>query len=172
MATGNWNNTDGLYLKYGTSKAVPATAGDFVSPGGLRVIELKIADLTTLTTTAAIQDDNVYVPTNCIIEQVEVIADTAATSGGSATLNIGLMKDDRSTTISDTALISAAALTTIDGTGEKTTYVLGTSGAGTKIGTTIGSDRGYITAKYGTAAFTAGAVTVRILYRGTGTITQ
>lgn len=172
MVSGNWNNNDGLYLKYGTSKATAAAAGDFLAYGSNRIIELKISDLTTLTTTAAILDDNVYVPTNCIIEQVEIISDTAATSGGSATLSVGLMKDDRSTTISDTALISALALTSIDGTGEKTTLTLGSTSAGTKIGTTIGSDRGYITAKYGTAAFTAGAVTIRIYYRGTGTITQ
>lgn len=172
MVGGTWYNTDGLYLKYGTTKAVPNIGGDFRMPGELRVMEIKIPDLTTLTSTAAIIDDTLFVPTNCIIEQVETVSDTAATSGGSATLNIGLMKLDRTTTISDTALVNAMALTSIDGTGEKTTLVLGSTGAGSKIGTNIGTDVGYITAKYGTAAFTAGAVTVRIKYRGVGTITQ
>lgn len=169
---GSWNNSDGLYIKYGTDKATAAKSGDFLAYGDLRCIELKIGDLTALTSSAVIMEDNLFVPTNCIIEEVQVISDTAATSGGSATLNIGLIQDDRSTNISDTALVAALALTAIDGTGEKTTLVLGSTGAGTKIGTTIGSNRGYITAKYGTAAFTAGAVTVRVYYRGTGTITQ
>lgn len=171
MASGNWNNNDGLYLKYGTSKATPAAAGDFRAPGGNRIIEVKISDMSTLTTSAAILDDNVFVPTNCIIEFIEVIADTACTSSGTGTFSVGLMKDDRTTTISDTALISAAAFSTLDGQGEKTTYVLGTSGSGTKVGTTIGTDRGYITAKV-SAAYQTGAVTLRISYRGVGTITQ
>ncbi len=171
MASGNWNNNDGLYLKYGTSKATPATAGDFLAYGSNRVIEFKITDMSTLTTSSVIQEDNVFVPTNCIIEFIEVIADTACTSSGSGTFSVGLYKDDRTTAISETALLSAVAFSTLDGQGEKTTYTLGTSGAGTKVGTTIGSDRGYISAKV-SAAYQTGAVTIRIHYRGTGTITQ
>lgn len=171
MVTGNWNNNDGLYLKYGTSKAVPATAGDFLGLGSNRIIEFKIADMSTLTTSSVIQEDNLFLPTNCIIEFVEVIADTVCTSSGSGTLSVGLYKDDRTTAISETAILSAFPFASIDAQGEKTIVPVAGTGAGTKIGTTIGSDRGYLSAKV-SAAYQTGAVTIRIHYRGTGTITQ
>jgi hypothetical protein len=169
---GSWMNNDGLYLKFGTTKATPGTAGDFLSYGETRDIEFVISDLTTLTTTAAIIDDNTWVPANVIIESVQIFTDTAATSGGSATLSIGLMGNDRTTTVSDTAFVSALAFTAFDAAGETTLISAGSSGAGTKVGTTVGATTGYITAKYGTAVFTAGAIRVRIRYRGFGTITQ
>lgn len=169
---GTWLNNDGLYLKFGPTKTTPAAAGDYLSYGETRDIEITISDLTTLTTTAAIIDDNTWVPANVIIESVQVFADTAATSGGSATLSIGLMQNDRTTTVSDTAFVAALAFASFDAAGETTLLTTGVTGAGTKVGTTVGTTTGYITAKYGTAAFTAGAVRIRIRYRGFGTITQ
>lgn len=168
MTSGNWMNSDGLYIQYGTSKATPATAGDYLSYGETREIELTV-DLTTLTTSAVIQDNVTFVPTNCLIEQVEVIADTAATGGTS--FSVGLVKLDRSTAVSTTAFVAAMVLASVDAAGEKTILTAGSTYAGTKIGTTVGSDPGYLTA-LAAGTFTAGVVKVRIKYRGIGTITQ
>lgn len=39
MSTGNWFNQDGLYLQYGTAKAVPEAGGDYLVYGETREIE-------------------------------------------------------------------------------------------------------------------------------------
>ncbi len=81
------------------------------------------------------------------------------------------MKYDRTTTISDTALVAAIPLASVDGTGETTILTGGSTYAGTKVGTTVGTDPGYITAKIaGTAG--VGVIKVRIRYRGVPPITQ
>lgn len=170
---GTYLTVSGLYLKQGTTKAIPATGGEYVSlHDGVYVSELVIADLTTLTTSSVIINDVLPIPANSMIEAVEVIADTAATSGGSATLSVGLYKYDRTTAISETALVSALALTSIDLAGEKTILTAGSTSAGAKVGISTGADPGLISAKYATAAFTAGAVRIRVKWRGIGTITQ
>lgn len=156
----SWRNSDGLNVWFGTSEGVAQSAGEVRTNGDSRVIE-QIITLTDLTTTAQYIDTHVTIPTGARIEQVEVLALTAATSGGSATLSIGLKGTDESTNVSDAALVSALALTSIDGTGEKTTLTLGSTGAGTSIGA-VTSTKNHITAKYTTAAFTAGKVIIRV----------
>lgn len=169
----SYSTASGLYVKTGTAKGIPTPAGEYMShDNGTRVIELNILDLTTLTSTAVIQGDVTPIPANSMIESITVIADTAATSAGSATLNIGMTLYDRTTAVSDVAFVSALALTAIDATGETNSLTKGSTGAGTLVGTTTGTAPGLLTAKYGTAAFTAGAVRVRVRYRGIGTITQ
>lgn len=170
---GTWMNSDGLYLKYGTTKAVANTGGEFKSFGETRVADFKL-DLTGLTSSSVIQNDAFRMPANTFIEAVEVVADTPATSSGSATLSVGLYKADRSTALSETSLISALALTAIDGQGEKTVLNFGSTSAGAHVGTVTGTDAGgyYISAKYGSAAFTAGVVKVRVKFRMNANITQ
>lgn len=155
-------DSDGLLRKYGTSKGVATNAGEFRHNGALRQMEVKI-DLTTLTDTAAIISDVTFFPRGARIEEVEVVTLTAATSGGSAVLNVGLIGTDRSTVIDADAFVSAMAKTAVDAAGEKTVLRVGSTGAGSSIGTTT-SAVGYITADYDTAAFTAGVVLVRIYY--------
>ena len=156
----------GLYQKYGLEQVVPMAGGEYKTYGDHREIEFKIA-LTALTASDVIVagTDNIEMPAGFTIEAVEVIADTAATSGGAATLSIGLMRKDRSTLIDAVGLVSAMALTAIDTIGEKNVLTKGSTGAGTLVGTTVGSNPGHFTAKFGTAAFTAGVVTVRVRYR-------
>lgn len=174
MSSGTWMNNDGLYLKFGTAKATAAKAGEYLYPadGGTRVIEARL-DLTTVTATngSLIVEDNLFVPANMIIEQVEVVADTAAT-GATAVLNLGLVALDRTTEIDFNGLIAALPLASMDSAGEKTVLNVGSSYAGALIGTTIGASPGYLCADYDTAAFSAGVVTIRIKYRNVATITQ
>lgn len=42
MVAGSWNNYDGLYLQYGTQKAVPEIGGDYLVYGDNREIELLV----------------------------------------------------------------------------------------------------------------------------------
>lgn len=172
MSSGNWLNNDGLYLKFGTSKATPATAGEYLYPrdGGTRVVEALI-DLTTVGASPAVIEDNLFFPANMFIEQVEIVTETAATGTG-AVLNIGFMSTDRSTEIDFNGLIAAAPQTDMTPAGEKKVYNVGSTDAGALIGTTIGSNPGYLCADYDTAAFTAGKIRVRVYYRNIATITQ
>jgi hypothetical protein len=159
-----WYNSDGLYIKFGTDEATVGKAGSYEFDGPQRYLELIISPMTGLGTAAAIQSDSVIVPAGAVIQEVHTIANTACTSGGSAVLNVGLIKTDRTTEIDYDGIIAAAALTTIDATGEITKLVKGSTGAGALIGTTIGANPGLLTADYDTAAFTAGKVTIRIFY--------
>lgn len=153
-------NADGLYWKSGQTEGVAGNAGEFNVGGNTHYVEYEI-DLVSLTSTAAILDDNVSLPVGARIEEVVVIGEVAATSGGSATLNVGLIRTDRSTNLSDTALVSAYAFANYDANGEENVLRVGSTGAGSAIGTT-NANVYYVTAKYGTAAFTAGRVILRV----------
>lgn len=173
MSTGNWKNADGLYLEYGTTKATVAAAGEYKTYGDFREINVRL-DLTTLGTAAAIIDNNLKFPTGTRIARVDVISDVAATGSG-AVLNVGLIQEDRSTAMTGTtpaqAFVAALPLANIDAVGETTSLTVGSTYAGSFLGTST-TEVGYITADYDTAAFTAGAVNIRIFLYGRGTITQ
>lgn len=158
----SWMNSDGLYRKFGPDAATATTGGDYVSLATDRFVEVDI-NIANLTTTALIVADTTFIPAGVIIDDVKIIATTAALTITS--LSVGLMKFDRTTTVSDTAFIAAMVLASIDGTGETTTLTAGSTYAGTKVGTTVGTDPGYITAKIAGSVGT-GIVKVRIGYRG------
>jgi hypothetical protein len=158
----SWLNADGLYLKYGVDKATATTAGEYRKDGALREMEFKIT-LTGLATGSTILADTTQLPKNMRIEEVEIVAETAATSGGSAALNIGLIREDRTTTYDADGLVAALALTAIDADGEKTVLRVGSTGAGTLIGETL-ANTGLLVADYDTAAYDTGVIVVRIRY--------
>ncbi len=155
-----WMNGDDLFVKFGTRQADTNNGGEYCAYGPTNIIEVKI-DLTDVGSSSAPVSDTVFFPKNARIEKVEVITETAATSGGAATLDIGLMNVDRSAEIDFNGFVAAMAKTAIDAAGETTTLTVGSTGAGALIGTTNATS-GYISAAYGTAAFTAGVVIVRI----------
>lgn len=162
---GTWMNNDGLFIKYGDDEGRAGRGGQYADSGepGQNVVELDIT-LTSLGTAAAIQSDVAFIPSGARITKVEIYTTTAATSGGSAVLNIGLQRRDRSTELDYDGLIAAAALATFNAVGE--TVAVNTAGqtaVGALVGTTL-SNSGYITADYDTAAFTAGVVKVRVYW--------
>lgn len=163
----NWFNNDGLFIQYGTDKAIPTTAGEYVSYGDLRETVIKI-DLTTLTSSAVIQDNVCFIPSGVVFEQVEVIADEVAASGTS--FSIGLVKQDRTTALSTTAFVAAMVTASVDTLGEKNILNKGTTYAGAYLGTTS-TDSGYITA-LASGTYTTGKVQVRIKWRNISKITQ
>lgn len=158
----SWRNSDGLNVWFGTAEGQPGKGGELQTPTNTRMIEWVIT-LTDLTSSAQFIDTHVTVPQGAFIEKVEIVTLVAATSGGSATLNIGLKGTDESTNVSDTALVSALALTTHDAAGETTELVVGSTGAGSSIGAATAANN-HLTAKYGTAAYTAGKVVVKVYF--------
>lgn len=158
-------DNSGLYVKIGTEVATPEAAGEYNNLGPLRMVEFIIPDMTKLTLSDAVLlgADNFFFPTGVKIEKVTIITDTACTSGGSATLIMGLQQTDRSTLIDATGVVNAVAVATLTA-GSEQVFVKGTSGAGTRVGTGAAATTlpAYITAKAGTAVFTAGAVRVRV----------
>src|SRR5215467_3925759 len=53
MVAGSWYNQDGLYLQYGTSKAIPEIGGDYLVYGEVREVEQYIPLVPTQWSTAA-----------------------------------------------------------------------------------------------------------------------
>jgi hypothetical protein len=159
---GTWFDTDNLFRKFGVTKAVPNKAGEFKTYGPLREIEVVI-DLTALTSTSVIQSDQVFLPSGVRIEEVEVLVETAATSGGAPTLDVGMIQTDRTTVTSNTTFVSALALASIDAAGEKNVLRINSTSVGTGVGTST-SQVNYIAARANTATYTAGKVLVRIRY--------
>lgn len=159
---GSWMNNDGLYIQYGTTKSTPNVAGEYVTTGALREVEMKI-DLTALGTSPVIISDTTIFPKSCRIEEVEVVTHTAATSTGAAVLNIGFQALDRSTEVDYDGLVAALALTSIDLAGEKTVIRVGSTSAGALLGTAL-SNPAYLTADYDTDNYDTGVIYVRVRF--------
>jgi len=171
MVGGSWMNNDGLYLQYGTQKAVPTTMGDYLSYGEWRDVEftLNLATGSPLATAGTyIVGNTTFLGTNIFLESVNVSVETAAAGGTSVSL--GTMRMDRTTSISNTNILAAVADGTLVAGYNNTTYT------GGLVGTTITTAQLPDGAAYVTATtigtHTAGSIKVRLRYRGIGTITQ
>ena len=168
MVGGNWMNNDGLFVQYGTSKAVPTTMGDYLSYGEWREIEFT-ANLATgnplATAGTYIMGNTTMLPTGVFIESVNYSVETAGAGGTS--ISGGTIRADRSTSISATNLSAAIATASLTA-GANVTVTTGGI-----VGTTTSFTDGfaYITATT-IGTYTAGSVKFRIRYRGIGTITQ
>lgn len=161
---GSYLNSDGLFVKIGTTKAVPNKAGELKMYDDRRIIEVKI-DLTTLTTSNVIQSDQLFFPTGALVEAVTITTLTAAATGTSALLNVGLMRTDRTTLVSATSFLASA--TTANMTlGNEVRQVKGgaTAGAAVGSGTQATANPAYICAATTTGTYTAGLINVRIEY--------
>lgn len=163
MGSTNWHNDDELYIKFGTNEATPSVAGGQPKHGQDYVCEFTIADMTDLTDTNAIIDSNIKLPDGALIKKITVITTTACTSDGSAVLDIGTIDNDRSSNVNDDSLIAAAPVADFATIGNIVEYVQGSDEHGVLVGTVLTKDV-YITVGYDTAAFTAGALKVRIEY--------
>ena len=162
----SWLNNDGLYIKLAAEEG--QKGGTYRSVGPLQITEVKLDLTVDATSTSAIIGSalgqaGVYIPDGSYVEKVEVVAEVAATSGGSATLDVGIIRRDRSTPVDIDGLVAALALTAIDAAGETSVLTKGATGAGALIGTTV-TNGGYLVANRNTANFTAGKVTVRVYW--------
>ena len=175
----NWLNADGLFIQYGSDKAVVTPGGEFRSPGPNRCVELFI-DLTLLTSTALILSNTLIFPISSatgestFIEKVEVVTEVGAVGGTS--FSVGFIQMDRATIPSNysTALVNAIIPTAFTDTpGSLITLSDDSTYAGGLIGSAPVTATGpyYFTA-LSSGTYSAGQVRVRIYYHGVGTISQ
>jgi hypothetical protein len=160
----NWVNNDGLKVRFGTEEVEVTQGGSFRNNDLEMVHELDVS-LTDLTTGTAISDlevyDNVVIPEGHIVSKVEIYTQVAATSGGSAALNVGLVATDYTTITDSDGLVNALALTSIDAAGETTTVVAGDTAAGALMGTALAS-AGVLSVDVDSAVYTAGRLRIRV----------
>lgn len=163
MSTGSWVDNDGNIRQYGTQKAFPGTWGDYLTYGANRMME-GVIDLTSLTSTAQIQDMNTPFPAgyNINIDKVEVIADVASAGGTSFSVGLGYPTSSSTystvtvnqesstsssdtttaysislpsvTSISDTAFVSALVNASTNTLGDIVTLYVGVSSVGGYVG--------------------------------------
>lgn len=173
----SWTNNDGLYIKYGAEEVAVARGGEY-SEGraGDSVHEFYINYTDALTATPTILGDlgtetgsfGVMLPKGFRIREVEVFTLQAFTSSGtigSASLVLGLKREDRSTELDHDGLTTSSFVgSAFDATGETTTVRIGVTGVGALVGTTLANDGLIVVSNAGHAShpFTAGRAVVRV----------
>ena len=182
----NYLTKSNLFLQYGSDKAFPELWGEYLQFGSNRVIEGTLdlvgtgypagAVSTTSTAPTIISNTEIFpggpqtsgvqaTTGGLFIEKVEVVAEIATASGTS--WNLGLIKMDRATIPSGygTSLISGEVAATFATAGNYVTYTVGTTHAGSLIGSgpAIATGPYYLTC-YTTGTFTTGQLKVRIYY--------
>lgn len=151
-------NDDGLFILTNRGEG-EARAQGMTTEGVKRYFVIDIDDMTAVPASpAAPQQNDAYIPAGAYITNAFVIVKTACTSGGSATLNIGLQTRagaaidvdgiDQTVAVADLAANKAVAC--------NGALVGGTA--------TVGANNGYISFDYDTAAFTAGAIKIVVEY--------
>ncbi len=173
----NWLNKDGLFLQFGTDKTINENAATFSGADTPNRITEVFIDLTTLTSTAAIQSNTTIFPAppagQMFIEKVEVVVETA--SAGGTSFSVGLIQMDRATIPSNysTAFVNALVNASTNAAGDLVVLSTGVTSAGGLIGSQPANATGpyYLTA-LAAGTYSAGKVRVRIFWRGIGAITQ
>ena len=159
-----WTNSDGLYIRFGKEEATVGRAGEYNLLGPEHVTELSI-DLTDLTDTTAIMDRNTLIPAGAQIERVVLLV-TEVTAGTNSNLNVGLIRQDMTTTYDADGLLAAADAfhaAALDAADSRVEYLSGTTEAGALVGTILAYS-GYLVAHYDTGAYSDGNVTIRIYW--------
>jgi hypothetical protein len=157
---GTWTNSDGLYLKFGTDEAKLAKGGVFAdTDGSEHTAEIVLSGATATydfgaVGTETIASDTIVIPAGARITSATLYVETAFTSGGSATLIVGTIRTDRSTTYDDNGFIASTAVGSL-------TAAATITGSGALVNTTLANDA-LITTTVGTAAFTAGKGILKI----------
>lgn len=156
-----WTNSDGLVVFFsGESRSFDG--GEYPGAGPYRTIEIEVP-ATSINSTASnsFGDPWVIIPRNSTIESVEVIAETACTSGGSPLLDIGLIRRDNTTEIDYDGLIVDMPLANINVNGEKNVVTAGVTYAGALVGTETAYP-GYLVVSASAATYTAGRLVIRV----------
>lgn len=156
-----WKNDDGLTVRFHRDLGKAALVGDTQSDG-IRIKKIVDLDYSRFgaTGTDYLLDNQPQsaLPSGAQILDATLIVTEAFTSGGAATLTIGLYKEDGTTAIDADGIDAAIALTAINTVGE----VVDCDGA--LVGGVALTADGYISVNVGTAAFTAGRAVLEIEY--------
>lgn len=156
-----WMNNDGLLIKYGTEEAQVGGGGEYRWDGPLTELEIDIQwNRLAAFGTEKVVDETIRIPNGVLLQSAEFRVITPFTSGGSATLTLGLINPDRSTAYDADGIDATVALTAIDAVNETVTC------DGALIGTVLNAAQGssLVTATVGTANYTAGKGVLRLRY--------
>ena len=172
----SWQNSDGLYVKFGNEEGKVAMGGEYNKLGNIHEYVVTIDYSEALSATYAIVDggsalgpQGVVIPEGLRVQEVEVFTQTAFTSSGTigtSTFSVGLKKrSDRSTELDHDGFLTTSFVgSSIDAAGEMTVVRVGTTGAGALIGTTLSEDGVIVVAnsQHASHPFTAGKAIVKI----------
>lgn len=148
-------NSDGLYVQYGNQEVANATG---TSVANTKQFKVKINDATDIgSADVDPRPDEAFIPSGSYITKAYLLVDDAFTSGGSATLDVGLQEADGTVIDADglDAAVAVAALAADRAVAMDGALVEGT--------TRLTADA-YISLKRNVAAFTAGAATLVVEY--------
>ena len=170
---GVWINSDGLVVTNGVDEAAPQRAGSYaVESDGTKIVELDIRG--GLASTGAgdfaafgsnrILSETIRIPIGVVVEQVDMLVTTAFV-GATATLDVGLIRMDRTTEVDFDGLLAAVTVATLV-VGYKNVFIKGSTFVGALLTngtpTTVPS---LLTIRANTANFTAGRALLRIKTR-------
>lgn len=161
----------GLLQKFGTDKGRSRRAGEYntLLGGGQHMTEVVI-DLVRLSALSpfasdinVILDDTVSIPNKAMIDRIRLTV-MKASVGSSATLDFGLVDQDRSTEIDFNGFIAAGTTTWHTAAiGTILDYLPGVSLAGALVGTVL-TNTGLLTAQVSGAAYTAGIIKLQTFW--------
>jgi hypothetical protein len=170
-STERWTNDDGLNVRFGLEKAVAAKAGRVSTMGDEEEVVYSIVYGDATASDALLEaHPSIGIPDGAHIISATLYVTTAWTSGGSATLSLGLWNDDGDGTFSvnDADGIDATiAKGSIDAIGDHVACDGALVGSGAIALAGTGDRPLFLSLAYGTAAFTAGAADLVIKYRKT-----
>lgn len=155
----SWTNADGLTVLLHDEQGDVQTKG--ATPRAVRkALVVELEDATTLGTSysTAAGPTEAYIPADALIVDAHFIVDTAFTSGGSATLSIGLY-DSAGSAIDADGIDATVAVATL--AADAAVPADGVLADGTQ---NVGAANAYVGFIYGTAAFTAGSGKLVIEY--------
>lgn len=153
----SWDNSDGLRVFF-AGELRQVEGGEYPGAGANRTIEIEIDPTELGSTSKTFGDPWVIVPRNSVIEQVEVISETALADGTS--VSVGLTRLARTPVYDVDGLVSALPIANLNVDGEKNVLTAGASYAGALVGTETAYP-GYISA-LADGTFTAGRLVVRV----------
>jgi hypothetical protein len=146
-----WQNQDGLFVKFAREAGLSAQGGEFSELTSTHLYEWNVEATDINAATISILDGpavgplGAALPKGLRIEEIETVVQTAFTvSAGTVaagTIVLGTVRaSDRSTVLSATGLLTAAATGTVLGlgaVGTKTVIRVGSTGAGALFGTSL-----------------------------------
>ncbi len=161
-----WVNSDGLEVRFGGEKAAVLKGGKPKTFGDLQEVVVVINGTDVPSTDAPIEK-KLGIPPGAYIEEAVLVVDTAFTSTGAATLDIGLMNDDGDGTFStlDDNGIDAAVASGVWAVVDTRVACNGDQINTSPANSTDSTLPMVLSYGYNTAAFTAGKAEVRIKYR-------
>lgn len=171
MNANEWVNLDGLVVLFGTDQARKARAAEYSTllGGGQHMTEV-IVDLVDLSAKSTfgsdidvILDDTVTIPNHALLEKVKLTV-LEPSAGSSATLDFGLVDQDRSTGIDQDGLIVAGTTTWHTAAiGTIVEYTQGSTEHGALLGEVL-TNTGLLVAQVDGAAYTAGVIKLQVYW--------